>query len=41
MLGFETRIALPEGLDRTIAWAREHLPLIDRCIEKHADRIPV
>jgi nucleoside-diphosphate-sugar epimerase len=40
MLGFETRIALPEGLDRTIAWAREHLPLIDRCIGKHAGRLP-
>jgi nucleoside-diphosphate-sugar epimerase len=40
MLGFETRIALPEGLDRTIAWAREHLPLIDRCIRKHAGRLP-
>lgn len=39
MLGFEARIALHEGLDRTIVWTREHLPLIDRCIGKHADRI--
>jgi len=40
MLGFETRTALREGLDGTIAWTREHLPLVDRCIEKHATRIP-
>jgi UDP-glucose 4-epimerase len=41
MLGFEARIALREGLERTIAWTRANLPLIDRCIEKHAGRIPV
>jgi nucleoside-diphosphate-sugar epimerase len=40
MLGFETGTALREGLDQTIAWTREHLPLIDRCIGKHAGRIP-
>ncbi len=40
MLGFETRIALREGLERTIAWTREHLRLIDRCIGKHAARMP-
>jgi UDP-glucose 4-epimerase len=40
MLGFETGTALREGLDQTIAWTREHLPLIDRCVGKHAARIP-
>jgi hypothetical protein len=30
---------LRAGLERTIAWTREHLPLIDRCIGKHAGRI--
>lgn len=40
MLGFEARTALREGLERTIAWTREHLPLIDRSIQKHAHRIP-
>jgi UDP-glucose 4-epimerase len=40
MLGFETRIALRDGLDQTIAWTRQHVPLIDRCIGKHAGRIP-
>ena len=41
MLGFEARIALRDGLDRTIAWTRKHLPLIGRCIEKHAGQIAV
>ena len=40
MLGFETETALRDGLDQTIAWTRERLPLIDRCIGKHAGRIP-
>ena len=40
MLGFEARIALRQGLERTIAWTREHLALIDRSIEKHAERMP-
>jgi len=39
MLGFEAGTMLREGLERTIAWTREHLPLIDRCIRQHADRI--
>jgi nucleoside-diphosphate-sugar epimerase len=39
-LGFETRTALREGLERTIAWTREHLTLIDRSIGKHARRMP-
>jgi len=41
MLGFEARTVLREGLDGTIAWTRERLPLIDRCIEKHAARLSV
>jgi nucleoside-diphosphate-sugar epimerase len=39
MLGFEARTVLHKGLERTIAWTREYLPLIDRCIGKHAGRI--
>jgi nucleoside-diphosphate-sugar epimerase len=38
-LGFEAHVALYEGLRRTIDWTQEHLPLIDRCVQKHADRI--
>jgi len=39
MLGFEARTLLRAGLERTIAWTREHLRLIDRCIGKHAGRV--
>jgi UDP-glucose 4-epimerase len=39
MLGFEAGTMLREGLERTIVWTREYLPLIDRCIRQHADRI--
>jgi UDP-glucose 4-epimerase len=39
MLGFEARITLREGLERTIAWTREHLPLIERSIDKHVERM--
>jgi nucleoside-diphosphate-sugar epimerase len=39
MLGFEARIALREGLERTIAWTSENLPLIERSIHQHADRL--
>lgn len=34
-LGFRARIELREGLEQTVAWTREHLPLIERCIEQH------
>jgi len=26
---------LREGLERTIAWTRQNLPLIEACIERH------
>jgi hypothetical protein len=39
MLVFEAQSVLLEGLERTIAWTREHLPLIDRSIQKHAGRV--
>ncbi len=35
-IGFEAKVDLKEGLRRTIEWARENLPLIDACINKHA-----
>jgi nucleoside-diphosphate-sugar epimerase len=34
-LGFEAKVGLEEGLKRTIAWTREHIPMIDACIAKH------
>jgi UDP-glucose 4-epimerase len=38
-LGFEAQVGLSAGLERTIAWTRLHLPLIERCIAKHAARL--
>lgn len=35
-LGFEARVSLSDGLQRTIDWTRQHLPMIDACIQKHA-----
>ena len=39
-LGFEARTPLREGLERTIEWTRANREWIDRCIAKHADRMP-
>jgi nucleoside-diphosphate-sugar epimerase len=38
-LAFQTSVSLEQGLVRTIRWTEEHLPLIERCIEKHAARL--
>jgi nucleoside-diphosphate-sugar epimerase len=38
-LSFEARVGLREGLERTIAWTREHLDWIERCIAKHDERM--
>jgi nucleoside-diphosphate-sugar epimerase len=35
-LEFAAQVTLRDGLAATIAWTRENLPLIDRCIQKHA-----
>jgi nucleoside-diphosphate-sugar epimerase len=34
-LGFEANTPLREGLERTIAWTRDHLPLIQACIARY------
>jgi UDP-glucose 4-epimerase len=39
-LGFAATMPLREGLERTIAWTRENREFIDRCIAKHAGRMP-
>jgi nucleoside-diphosphate-sugar epimerase len=39
-LGFEATTPLREGLERTIEWTRENREWIERCIAKHADRMP-
>ena len=38
-LGFECEVDLREGLNRTVAWTRENLPLIEHCIQRHARRL--
>jgi nucleoside-diphosphate-sugar epimerase len=35
-LGFEASVSLEEGLTRTIDWMREHLSVIDACVQRHA-----
>jgi UDP-glucose 4-epimerase len=39
-LGFAAHVSLREGLEQTIAWTRQNLPLIEDCIKKHADHMP-
>jgi nucleoside-diphosphate-sugar epimerase len=38
-LDFVAGVGLREGLERTIAWTRENLEWIERCIAKHSERI--
>jgi nucleoside-diphosphate-sugar epimerase len=34
-LGFEAEVGLREGLQRTIAWTRENMAMIEACMERH------
>jgi UDP-glucose 4-epimerase len=38
-LGFACEVGLREGLERTVAWTRENLSRIERCIEKHRQQM--
>ncbi len=38
-LGFEARVGLDEGLERTVAWTRKNLSRIKSAMHKHADRM--
>ncbi|HEY6638973.1 MAG TPA: NAD-dependent epimerase/dehydratase family protein [Solirubrobacterales bacterium] len=38
-LGFECDVELRDGLERTIAWTRDNLSLIERTIGKHRERM--
>jgi UDP-glucose 4-epimerase len=38
-IDFRARVALEEGLQRTVAWTREHEALIAAAIERHAERM--
>lgn len=39
-LGFEAKTDIRSGLEQTIAWTREHLPAIKRCMAQHAHFVP-
>lgn len=39
-LGFETRVGIDEGLERTVAWTRDHLDLIKRAMARHRKFVP-
>ena len=39
-LDFEAHTGLRDGLERTIAWTRENLDWIERCMARHADLVP-
>jgi UDP-glucose 4-epimerase len=38
-LGFQARVDIRTGLERTIAWTRQNLDLIERCIARHQARL--
>lgn len=38
-LGFRAAMPLRAGLEQTVAWTSENLPLIESCIEKHRHRL--
>jgi nucleoside-diphosphate-sugar epimerase len=38
-LDFAAQVALEDGLARTVAWTRENLATINRCIQRHARRL--
>jgi UDP-glucose 4-epimerase len=40
-LGFEAATCIEDGIARTVAWTRENLPLIRRCMSAHAERVDV
>jgi len=38
-LGFTAATSLEDGMQETVSWTRANLPLIDSCIERHAERL--
>ena len=38
-LGFTATTTLEQGLEETVAWTRQHLPLVERCIARHSGRL--
>jgi UDP-glucose 4-epimerase len=40
-LGFEAQVSLHEGLEKTVAWTKENMQLIETCIHQHAKQMEV
>ncbi|MHC4794596.1 MAG: NAD-dependent epimerase/dehydratase family protein [Planctomycetota bacterium] len=38
-IGFETKISIDEGLERTVAWTRDNMDAIASCIAQHDDQM--
>jgi nucleoside-diphosphate-sugar epimerase len=38
-LGFEARVSLSDGLAQTVDWTRANLARIERCVERHRERL--
>ena len=38
-IGFEARVRLQEGLRQTVEWTRDNMKLIERAMDKHANRV--
>jgi len=38
-LGFEAKVPLRDGLERTVEWTRANMELVDRCVARHAQRM--
>jgi nucleoside-diphosphate-sugar epimerase len=38
-LGFSCEVGLRDGLERTIAWTRQNLGWIERCIQQHSEQL--
>jgi UDP-glucose 4-epimerase len=39
-IGFKAHVSLPEGLEKTIAWTKENMATIKRCMLTHARYLP-
>jgi nucleoside-diphosphate-sugar epimerase len=38
-LGFEARVSIAEGIERTVQWTKDNQGVISRCIDKHEEQM--
>ena len=38
-LGFEARVSIAEGIERTVQWTKDNQKMISRCIDKHEEKM--